>query len=212
MRVNKRALVIFDFDKTLVTVDSFRLFSLIAAETWWKRGLVLALAVACRFKVIDNARYKLFVLRLVWAGKAKEQKSRILNALYRCLDAVQNAEIVGSMVGHLNRNDDVIVISASPDFYLKSYVESLWTNVKVFASAYHEHDGRVSLRNLYREEKVICAKRLLADLSPVEVVFYTDHISDAPLMKMAHLTKIVRPSKRLCGKLHKMGIEFITVG
>ena len=212
MQVNKRALAIFDFDKTLITVDSFRLFSLTAADTWWKRVLVFVLAVLCKFRIIDNAHYKLSVLRLVWAGREKEQKSRILKALYRSMNSSQNAQTVSLMLDHLNRNDEVVIISASPDFYLRPYVESSWSNIRVFASDYQEHDGKFFLRNMYREEKANCARKLSEDLSPGKVVLYTDHISDAPLMKIADLTKIVRPSKRICEKLNKMGVKFVAVG
>jgi phosphoserine phosphatase len=206
-----RTLAIFDFDKTLVAVDSFRIFSLLASETWQKKALVLLLAVMGKAGLIGNDRYKRFVLRLVWDRKPERQKGLVLEKLYQRLDGMRIAEVAELLQNHLSCNDYVAILSASPAFYLKPYVQGWANNVYVFASEYDQCDGKAFFRNMFMTEKLSCARQLIKELCPDRVMVYTDHISDAPVMRIADCVRIVRPSARLRRRLLGMGIAYIAI-
>lgn len=209
---SERTLAIFDFDKTIVAKDSFRIFSLIASKTWPKKAVVSLLAVIGKVGFISNDRYKRLVLRVAWDRKVEQQKALALQDLYQKLDGIRIAEVAELLQEHLSCNHYVAVLSASPAFYLKPYFQSWVNNVRVFASEYGQCDGKPFFRNMYMTEKLSCAGQLMKELSPDRVIVYTDHISDAPIMKIADCVRIVRPSIRLRRKLEEMGIAYIAIG
>ena len=109
-------LSIFDFDKTLIRGDSFRMFSLLASENLWKKALVLALALGGKAGWINNQRYKEYVLRFVWIKKNEKNRAKILQKLSHRLHQLERPQIVNLLRIHLQQGDRVVVISASPLF------------------------------------------------------------------------------------------------
>ena len=75
---NNNVLSIFDFDKTLIRKDSFRIFGLLASEKIWKKVLVLFLALCSKAGLISNKSYKAWVLRIVWLTKDERERERLL--------------------------------------------------------------------------------------------------------------------------------------
>ncbi len=208
---SRSVVAIFDFDKTLVTQDSFRLFSLSAAGAIWKRCLVFILAVLCKVRLFNNQTYKARVLEQVWSTRSEEEKKKFLNTFFSTLHGIENSSVLLLLKQHLAIGDRVIVISASPEFYLQPFVQTWSKDIAVFGTRVRYFDRRVEVDNLYGKSKASLAKSLMERYSPASIFVYTDHISDLELIRLATDVRLVSPSNRCIRMLRKLNIAFETV-
>ena len=205
---NNNVLSIFDFDKTLIRKDSFRIFGLLASEKIWKKVLVLFLALCSKAGLISNKSYKAWVLRIVWLTKDERERERLLQKLFFELRGLENPEIVHALKTHIERGDRVVVLSASPSFYLKPYVQFWSEDIKVFGSELQVVNGKIKFQNLYALQKALCAKSIIEQKRPSSVWVYTDHISDLPLIKIADRVRLINPSPKFLKKLDQLKINY----
>jgi phosphatidylglycerophosphatase C len=198
-------LAVFDFDKTLVAGDSFRLFGRIAAASRREHRYTLLLAALCKARLLSNAAYKERVLQRVWHGRAPEAQATILAGLYRQLEGLAHGAIVRRLREHLRLGHQVVVLSASPAFYVAPFVHEVWSrDIEVLASRFGHGEGG----NLYGTRKAEATRRLIEARRPRAVWVYTDHRSDLPLIEMADHVRLVRPSAGLVRTLRARGIAF----
>lgn len=205
---NNNVLSIFDFDKTLIRRDSFRIFSLLASEKTWEKLLVLFLAACSKAGLISNKRYKEGVLRIVWLTKDENKKEELLQELYLKFRGLQNPGVLKSFKNHIEQGDNVVVLSASPAFYLEPYVRSWSEDVEVFGSELQFENGKIKFKNLYASQKALCAKSIIERKRPDAVWVYTDHISDLPIIQLADHVRLVNPSVKLCERLRRLSIAY----
>ena len=205
---NNNVLSIFDFDKTLIRKDSFRIFSLLASEKIWKKELVLFLALCSKAGLISNKRYKEWVLRIVWLTKNEKERERLLQELHLEFRRLQNPNVLNLLKNHIERGDCVVVLSASPAFYLRPYVRFWSKDVEVFGSELQIVNGKIKFQNLYALQKALCAKSIIEQKRPSSVWVYTDHISDLPVIQLADRVRLVNPSVKLCDRLHRLNIAY----
>lgn len=203
--------VIFDFDKTLVSKDSFRLFSLEAAETNLKKVWVIVLALMCKLGLLDNAAYKTRVLEQIWKSKNGEKQKEFLKNFLRNLHRIENGVVVSLLKQHVANSDKVVVMSASPEFYLKPFVHSWAPEIAVFGSRVRYCGGQIDLENLYGKSKAVLAETLINKYKPSSLLVYTDHISDLSLIRLATNVRLVSPSRHCISTLRKLDIKFETV-
>lgn len=88
-------------------------------------------------------------------------------------------------------NDDVI-ISASPEFLLKSISESLGV-YKLIATRVDIKTGKLIGKNCFGQTKLIRYKKEIGDVDVNEC--YSDSMSDLPIFKIADRAYLVRGSK-----------------
>lgn len=208
MKNCRGALSIFDFDKTLIKKDSFRLFSSLASDKTWKKITVLFLAICQKLNLISNSCYKESVLKTVWVSKEEQRKELFLEEFYKALKRIENKSVLDALKKHLEIGDKVVVISASPLFYLEPYVR-LWSDkIEVMGTKYRAFDGKVELFNLYGDQKVLYAKEVIQKMKPNIVWVYTDHISDLPLIKLADKVRVINPTSKLIKKLNQLKIDY----
>jgi len=200
-------LSLFDFDKTLIKKDSFRIFSLLASDNAWKKIIVYFLALCHKSKIISNSCYKINVLRTVWISKQKQDKEVFLEQFYRALQKIENKKVLNALKKHLEIGDKVVVISASPLFYLEPYMKILSDNIEVLGSIFRLRGGKTEFFNLYGDQKVLGAKEIIQKMRPDVVWVYTDHISDLPLIKIADKVRLINPSAKLIKKLNQLKID-----
>jgi len=200
-------LSVFDFDKTLIKKDSFRIFSLLASDNSWKKIIVYFLALCHKSKVISNSFYKVSVLRTVWFSKNKREKELFLEEFYKALKKIENKRVLDALKKHIEIGDKVVVISASPLFYLEPYVKILSDNIEVLGSKFRLSGGRTEFFNLYGDQKVLCAREIIQKMRPNVVWVYTDHISDLPIIKLADKVRLIHPSAKLIKKLNQLKID-----
>jgi HAD superfamily phosphoserine phosphatase-like hydrolase len=205
---NTRVLAIFDFDKTLISQDSFRIFSLHAATTHRQRLLMWLLAILCKFRMIGNEDYKAAVLRRVWSYRPTREQRDVLATFLGRMRPLENGAVVRRLQRHLASNDRVAVFSASPEFYLRPFV-SVWSGkIEVIATSVRQEGIDLVVENMYGSTKASAANSLIEQYRPVRICVYTDHVSDLPLVRLAHEVCLVRPSRRLLRTIRKLQIPF----
>jgi HAD superfamily phosphoserine phosphatase-like hydrolase len=198
-------LAIFDFDKTLVAGDSFQLFSRMAATSLGERAYGPWAAALCKAGLISNAGYKQRVLQRLWQRRTPDAQAKILSGLYRQLERRAYGTIARHLSEHLHSGHKVIVVSASPAFYVAPFVQRVWSDdIEVLASRF----GHGESDNLYGARKVEVTRSLIQAHRPRAVWVYTDHRSDLPLIEIADHVRLVRPSAALQRILRARGIGF----
>ena len=201
-------IAIFDFDNTLIVDDSFRLFSLMAADGAVRKIMAFVLAVFCKFGFLDNRAYKERVLKLVWSDKHESEKAAFLEIFLRRLHQLENTHVVALLNQHIKEANIVAIISASPELYLEPFVKSWSTSIITFGSKLKVLNGQILVDNLYGNSKAEIANTLINRYQPSSILVYTDHISDLSLIKLATHVSLVSPSNSCMRKLRGQGIKF----
>jgi len=204
----KNNLYIFDFDKTLIKDDSFRIFTLLGSEKIWKKIFVLLFALWCKVGLISNQKYKELCLKTIWLPKTEIERNILLEKFYSRLNKIEYSIVVNILKTRIKMNEKVIVLSASPEFYLKPYVRSWSEKIEVFGSKVQYENGKFKFTNLYSAEKAACAISIINKKKPKNVWVYADHVSDLPIIKLADSVCLVNPSTKLCKKLHQLKIKY----
>jgi HAD superfamily phosphoserine phosphatase-like hydrolase len=205
---NTRVLAIFDFDKTLISQDSFRIFSLHAATTHRQRLLMWLLAALCKFRMIDNEAYKVAVLRRIWCCLSTHEQSNVLATFLEHMRTLENEVVVRRLQRHLDSADRVAVFSASPEFYLRPFISSWSSRIDVFATIVRQEGFGLIVENMYGSTKASAASSLIERCKPERICVYTDHASDLPLIRLAHEVYLVRPSGHLLRTVRRQRIPF----
>jgi len=205
---DRSVVAIFDFDKTLVRKDSFRIFSITAAGNLKERLIVLWLAILCKIGWISNDVYKSRVLECVWISKKPNEREVFLTEFCSDLHQIENMPVVSRLKDHLAKAHCVAIVSASPEFYLKPFINSWATNIAVFGSTVEFVGDRALLDNLYGEFKSEKARLLIKQHQPDDLVVYTDHASDLPMIKLATEVWLISPSRNLERTLRMRGVDY----
>jgi HAD superfamily phosphoserine phosphatase-like hydrolase len=201
-------IAIFDFDKTLIRADSFRLFSYIASEKLYKKAVVFLLSLLCKANLLNNKKYKELILRMFWQNKSESKKEKIIQKLYSKLSQYENEKVINPLENHLKRYHKVIVLSASPIFYLKSYIERWSEKIEVYGTKVRVQNGKLRVTNLHGEEKLVRAKSIISKDKLDHIWVYTDNLSDLPVIKLADHVCLVNPSTKLKNELAKLEINY----
>lgn len=92
-----------------------------------------------------------------------------------------------------SKNETDIVISASPEFLVKSAIERIDPHITVIASLVDPGSGEFYSDNCYGDVKV---QRLYEDFPSISIgKFYSDSKSDLPLARLAKESYIVKNGK-----------------
>ena len=203
-----RTLAIFDFDKTLVARDSFRLFGGLGASGPVERALLLGYAALARIGVISNTRYKVLVLQRVWLRRRAAARAVLLTRVQEALQGLVVESTTTALRAHLDRGDRVAVLTASPEFYIASFLADISPAIELHGSQVQERDGKIRLENLYGKRKAAVAGTLITEMQPGLVHVYTDHEHDIALMRLAGRVSLIRPKAATIAAVEKAGIEF----
>ena len=182
------------------------MFSLLASDNTWKKIIVFFLALCHKSQFISNLYYKESVLRTVWISKQERDKEIFLEKFYKSLKKIENKRVLNALKKHLEIGDKVVVISASPLFYLEPYVKLFSDNIEVLGSKFRSIGGETESFSLYGDQKGVCASEIIQKLRPNVVWVYTDHISDLPLIKLADRVRLINPSGKFIKKLNQLKI------
>lgn len=202
------ALVIFDFDKTLVARDSFRLLGDLGASGRGQRLLFLALAALSKIRLLSNRRYKELVLDRVWRRRSPRQRDEILIRLLDSLRSLTIEPSVAALQDHLQRGDTVAVVTASPEFYVAEFMAQISDAVRVRGSRVVESDKGLHVSNLRGERKAVAGAELISESGAEIVHVYTDHADDLPLMKLANRITLVDPPQATIAAADRAGLDY----
>lgn len=186
-----RSLALFDFDGTLTFKDSLSDF--IAYAVGRPRMLTGAcllspVLAAYAIKLLDNGRAKQKVLTHFFAGwRAEELRS--LGSAYALerLPRILRPQGLERINWHQRQGHEVVVVSASPDIWLRAWTENM--HIGLVGTALDEQEGRITGtyqgQNCHGEEKV---RRIRAHytLEEYNTIFaYGDTPGDRPMLALA---------------------------
>ena len=205
---HQRSLAVFDFDGTLISQDSFFLFSLLAGANIFQTASAFLLAGACKSGILDNAGYKEAVLRQLWLPRNQAQRERVLcDLIVRLRDALR-PRVLNRLREHVRCGDSVVVMSASPVFYLRPFMASLLPDVIVVGTTVEYQSSGIMIDNLYGAKKAAAARDLVDELAVASMHVYTDSWADAELMALADQLFLIDPSKNCIGRVRSAGLRY----
>ena len=173
----------YDFDKTIYKNDSsteffvYMIFSrpyLLLFAPWF-----LVVLTLYGLKIISKKKTKEFLFFFIpWFGNI----DKIVDKFWQ-----RNANKIKYWYS-VQKQDDDVIISASLGFIIKPVMQML--NIKNWiATNYNVHTGKISGENCYGEEKV---KEFNKQFKNQKLeAFYSDSLSDLPMMKMAAAAYLV---------------------
>lgn len=186
--IEKKKIIVFDFDKTLTYRDSLFGFYLKVGITDKLRYLRLFFyfisMVAFKIKLLSNTSVKKLGFFLFLKGKNIDFIEKQSNSYSKeiCFNNLFES------FKFSDRNQRVIIVSASYEVYLKFIFD---TNVEVFGSSYEVKNKVLKkfLFNCYGDNK----RKIINDQG-IEIidVLYTDSLSDRALALISRSINIVR--------------------
>lgn len=174
----------YDFDKTIYKTDSstdfFRYMILSRPYLWIFAPWFLLVLALYGLKFMGKKKVKECLFFFVpWYGMRIE----------KIVDRFWSRHANGIKDWYANqRCDDDVIVSASLGFIIKPMMDTL--NIKKWvATNYNIRTGRIEGENCYGEEKVIALNKITE--SKNLDAFYSDSMSDLPLMKKAKKAYLV---------------------
>ena len=176
---------VYDFDQTIFQYDSSVRF-----YQYCLRHFTRVVVHAVPLAALQFAEYQ------VNGGKdAKKLKERLFSFLNR----IDNIDAVGHDFWEENwqnfspwyldqRQEDDLVISASPDFLLRPAAEHF--GFSLIATPMNPYTGKIEGRNCHDQEK---KRRFLLEYPDTAIeAFYSDSLSDSPMAEMAETAWLVK--------------------
>lgn len=184
----------YDFDETIYRGDSTRDFYFYSL----KKDLTLL-----RFLPYQGFHFLKFALKIISKTKFKENFYIFLTGI-KDIDTQINSfwkehekNIKSWYIKQ--KNDDDVIISASPEFLLKPVSEKM--NFKLIASRVDKLNGKTYGENCWGEEKVNRLREIMPEAKIDK--FYSDSLSDTPLALISDKAFIVRGDELINWKEYK---------
>ncbi len=209
-------LAVFDVDKTITLFPTWRQFLLLATDKRRHRRMRLAGAMGIAGIAYATGRgtrtgVKEAALRSVLAGRRREElealAERFVNDL---LESGLRPNARRVIEQHKAAGEEVVVATAAVDLIIDPLCEALGIETKLCTPMAWE-DGVLQDRfagpNCYAEEKERQVRDLVEERDGELVAFYSDHISDLGLLKLARRGVAVNPSPALLAAAEANGVD-----
>lgn len=203
--IDKKKLAIFDFDGTLIKIQSADYFCLIVA--------LFDLKIKAIFKIIfyksiffriyskfikSNQIVKYKILHLI-KGVSYSKLIKFSKFYSYFLKSQKILKVQDILEKHLIRGDEVVIISAGYAIYLREYFKN--KNVSIIASEFDFcksiFQGKLKNRDCIGKDKLVFLKEKFNLKSYLTIYAYTDHISDIPLLSIADYRFIISKKDNL---------------
>jgi HAD superfamily hydrolase (TIGR01490 family) len=192
---SSKNLIIFDFDNTITTRDSFLDFAIYSHKTldllksFIFAGPILALYT---LRLVNNQRAKETLFSQLYNGMTFEEFDSLCNRYCKeKLPRVINPKVIKLLQEHLKKGDEVVVISASISNWVRPYVLGLG-DITVIATEVESSEsgvltGKFATPNCFGEEKVSRLEQLYTVdvLNKKKLTVYSDSMTDKPLYDIA---------------------------
>lgn len=189
---SRPAIAAFDFDGTLTWCDTLLPFlrhATGARRFWQGFGRLTPVLAAYRLGVMHNERAKVRVLAHYLAGWSEDDLTAAARTFVDGpLEEMINARALEKLRWHQAAGHDVVIVSASPEFYIRPWAERLGVTT-VLGTRLEMQDGRFTGRlsgaNCYGPEKL---RRLTAHferISDTDLFAYGDSAGDSDLLAAA---------------------------
>lgn len=184
-------LVLFDFDGTLTTVETFPLFVRCAAPQWRVRfgGLVLApLVLAFRAGWVSGVVVRAAIVRLAFSGMARDHFEALARTFAsEQFPALMRPDVLATLRAHRAAGDRVVVVSGNFEALLRPWCET--EGVEWLASALECREGRLTGRydgpQCAGEAKVERIRALVGEWPRDGIEAHGDTVEDLPMLAMA---------------------------
>lgn len=184
-------LVLFDFDGTLTTVETFPLFVRAAASTWRVRlgGLLLApLVLAYRAGAVPGTTVRAAIVRLAFSGMTRDAFEAKAGAFAaERFPTLLRPAMVARLRAHREAGDQVIVVSGNFEALLRPWCEA--EGVELLASALECRGGRLTGRyagpQCAGEEKARRVRAFVGAWTRDAIEAHGDTVEDLPMLAMA---------------------------
>jgi len=193
MTQKTNTLAVFDFDGTITKCDSLIPFLWTVAGTprfLLNLGLLVLWVITFKLGFLTRQEAKEKVLALFLKGMERKKLEELGSsyAQNRLAQLIRKKALL-ALHDHLQAGDRVMIISASPDFYIRSWAQTVG-NIEVhstrleFDSVGH-FTGHILGKNCYGPEKVARLTAVVPDLDRYTLVVYGDSKGDHDLYKIA---------------------------
>ncbi len=177
--MKKDRLLVVDLDKTLLSVNSIRLFLL------YTINLKIIISIIYRLLGIYDKNKFAEILTL-----HAESNIRKIDVFVGKLKKYIRNDIISLINEYKGKSGKVVIISASPEIYVKKIAQSLG-----FQGIGSNFDDKRRFIHMHGEQK----KQKVCSLFPTEQFVYwfaiSDHISDSPLLDMFEHSFMVKQGR-----------------
>lgn len=186
----KPALALFDFDGTITTRDTlFEFIRYCKGGSRFFAGFAFLSPVLVLFKagVISNSRAKQIVLSHFFKGVSIEKfNNDCLAFANERVPSLIRPKALEEIRQHKANGHKVIIVSASPENWVKPWAESL--QVECIATRMEVADGKITGMfegmNCHGEEKVLRIKKYLDPREYTLIYTYGDTQGDRPMLAL----------------------------
>ena len=196
----KNKIYIYDLDNTLITCDSFIYFILYVAKEkkllFLMKLIVLVILFIFHFFLKDKTRTlskSLFIQILLWKFKKKEVVCICRKLVQETLVNFVNKKLYKNIKKVKNKNK-IILITASLNIYVEILAKHLNIDNVLSTKISLKNDtfGKILGKNCYGEEKKKIILKKIKNFKKLKSFFYTDCLSDAPLMKICSKSYLIK--------------------
>ena len=177
----KKTLALIDFDKTIISVDSF--IYILKKERWffniriiWKVIEILIAKLNHKDELEKRSSLK-YILLSKYQFLPEEEKQKIVCQMKQKI----NVDVIMSI---RNMHPDLIVIASASETSLIDAVTKDVLNVNYIIANDYIADG-ASFRTCYGEEKAKRFKEAITDYQDYDIYVWTDSLSDKPIIDLA---------------------------
>ncbi len=211
--------VVFDLDGTITKKDTYIPFLASCMKTFgvrkWSILLLPIYTTIFKLGFITNSRLKAEFLKAILGGVTHDEVKAVAKQFVRQLfEGRINNEILELLHDYRRKGHRLILASASFDFYVETIADMLRTDSFVCTKAEirdHYFTGRIDGKNCYGEEKVRQVLNLIGPREMQNIIVYTDHYSDLPLVRESRTAYMVNPNNKTRRYLEKRGYQLVGV-
>jgi HAD superfamily hydrolase (TIGR01490 family) len=184
-------LVLFDFDKTLTTKDSFIEFLKFAVskpKLFLKSIILFPSFVFYKVGGLSSEKFKKKVLTNFFKGLTDEKLSTLGEQFSKeIIPQILNKEIISKLHNHISDGDKTVIVSGSLAIWLKPWTNNLGVDLISTKLSFKNNVflGKLDGKNCIREEKRLqIIKRYNLDLYS-EVICYVNKGDDNEMLSLA---------------------------
>lgn len=189
----KKKIFIFDLDYTIISCDSFKIFLYL----WFLKNPrvfffniwhLVYLYILFNLNIIERGTIKEKFLKIAFKYSSKKDILKFSENFIKILASKYLRKKSKKIINKKNRI--TILISASPDFYVKKFAKLLnFDFVYSTKISLNKKIGKIIGKNCYGYQKLIIIKKL--NLNNKKMYFFTDSKSDMPLIKYCRKTFVI---------------------
>lgn len=196
----RNKIILFDLDKTLITCDSLKqlVFFLLKTDFFKTLSKVPFLFIISIFHFLSVCDHKtktksLFLSKLLSGYTERQTKKISIKFSKYIFNFFKNKKTYQILLNSKRSGNKIFIVTASPDFYCK-YISHLFKALLISTKTSFNKKGILKIvnKNCYGHEKKIRILKEIKNFKEKYSIFYTDSMSDAPLMQVCNEAYIVK--------------------